>query len=106
MKRVFFLNRFFVPDHSATSQLLADVATDLASCGYEVHVVTSRQLYDDPKARLPSTAYIKGVQVHRVATTHFGRARLVGRAIDYLSFYLSAWRMLARLTQPHDVLGP
>ena len=104
MKRVFFLNRFFVPDHSATSQLLTDVATDLASCGYEAHVVTSRQLYDDPKARLPSTAYIKGVQVHRVATTHFGRARLVGRAIDYLSFYLSAWRMLARLTQPHDVL--
>jgi colanic acid biosynthesis glycosyl transferase WcaI len=104
MKRIFFLNRFFSPDHSATSQLVGDVASDLASCGYDVHVVTSRQLYDDPKARLPSTAYIKGVHVHRVATTNFGRSRLVGRAIDYLSFYAAAWRMLSRLTQPHDVL--
>src|SRR5437588_9822941 len=104
MKRIFFLNRYFSPDHSATSQLVGDVASDLASVGYNVHVVTSRQRYDDPKTRLPSTAYIKGVQVHRVATTHFGRSRLVGRALDYLSFYISAWRMLARRTQPHDVL--
>jgi colanic acid biosynthesis glycosyl transferase WcaI len=104
MKRIIFLNRFFSPDHSATSQLVGDVASDLASVGYNVHVVTSRQLYDDPQARLPSTAYIKGVQVHRVATTHFGRSRLVGRAIDYLSFYAAAWRMLTRVTEPHDVL--
>ena len=104
MRRVFFLNRFFVPDHSATSQLLADVASNLASCGYDVQVVTSRQLYDDPKARLPPQAFIKGVAVHRVATTHFGRSQLVGRAIDYLSFYASAWRMLSRLTQPQDVV--
>jgi glycosyltransferase involved in cell wall biosynthesis len=104
MSRVIFLNRFFVPDHSATSQLLADVATDLAACGCDVHVVTSQQLYDNPKVRLPGHAFIKGVQVHRVATTHFGRGRLVLRAIDYLSFYLSAWRTLQRLTRRNDVV--
>jgi colanic acid biosynthesis glycosyl transferase WcaI len=104
MRRVFFLNRFFTPDHSATSQLVGDVATDLAARDYEVHVVTSRQLYDDPQARLPRKANIKGVQVHRVATTHFGRSRLAGRAIDYLSFYAAAWRMLSRLTRPQDVV--
>ena len=92
MKRVFFLNRFFSPDHSATSQLVGDVATDLASCGHDVHVITSQQLYDDPQAHLPPRDTLNGVQIHRVTTTHFGRSRLVGRAIDYLSFYASAWR--------------
>jgi hypothetical protein len=30
MKRVIFLNRFFFPDHSATSQILTDLAFYLA----------------------------------------------------------------------------
>jgi colanic acid biosynthesis glycosyl transferase WcaI len=104
MKRIFFLNRFYSPDHSATSQLVADVAADLASFGHDVHVITSRQLYDDPHARLPRQESLSGVRVHRVTTTHFGRSRLVGRAVDYLSFYASAWRMLLKLTQPGDVI--
>jgi colanic acid biosynthesis glycosyl transferase WcaI len=104
MRRLIFLNRFFTPDHSATSQLLADVTSDLAAAGYEVHVVASQQLYDDPKVRLPAHSFIKGVEVHRLATTRFGRSRLTGRAIDYLSFYLSAWRMLRQLMQRHDIV--
>ena len=104
MKRVFFLNRFYAPDHSATSQLVSDVAAYLASCGYEIHVITSQQLYDDPQARLPAEETIQGVRVHRIATTHFGRSKLVGRAIDYLSFYASTWRKLRTATKPGDVL--
>jgi glycosyltransferase involved in cell wall biosynthesis len=104
MKRVFFLNRFFLPDHSATSQLVGDVTTHLVSYGHDVHVMTSQQLYDEPQARLPSRETMKGVQVHRVSTTHFGRSRLVGRAVDYISFYASAWRMLRTVVQPDDVI--
>jgi colanic acid biosynthesis glycosyl transferase WcaI len=51
MKRVIFLNRFFFPDHSATSQLLSDLAFHLAGAGIETHVITSRQLYDEPDAQ-------------------------------------------------------
>jgi hypothetical protein len=47
MKRVIFLNRFFFPDHSATSQILTDLAFYLARSGFNTHVITSRQLYDD-----------------------------------------------------------
>lgn len=104
MKRVLFLNRFFSPDHSATSQLVGDVATYLTSCGHDVHVITSQQLYDEPQAHLPPKDTVRGVKVHRVTTTHFGRSRLVGRAIDYLSFYGSAWRMLLAVAQPDDVI--
>ena len=48
MKRIIFLNRFFFPDHSATSQILSDLAFHLAGKGRDVHVITSRQKYDDP----------------------------------------------------------
>jgi hypothetical protein len=40
--RLIFLNRFFFPDHSATSQMLTDLAFALAAGGHEVHVTTSR----------------------------------------------------------------
>jgi hypothetical protein len=86
MKRIIFLNRFFFPDQSATSQLLSDLAFHLATSGRSVHVVTSRQLYDDPGAELPPEEIVRGVHIHRLATTQFGRLASPGRSIDYLSF--------------------
>ena len=34
--RVVFVNRYFHPDHSATSQMVSDLAFHLASRGWEV----------------------------------------------------------------------
>lgn len=104
MTRFIFVNRFFSPDHSATSQMLSDLAFFLAEQHVDVHVVTSRQLYADPATLLPSNELIHGVTVHRVRTTHFGRARLRGRALDYLSFYFSAGFRLMALLRPGDVV--
>ncbi len=103
MQRVIFLNRFFPPDHSATSQLVGDLAFYLVSCGYDVHVITSRQLYDDAKSQLPAEETKSGVHVHRVNTTRFGRAKLLGRAIDYFSFYVAAGRKLLSVARRTDV---
>jgi glycosyltransferase involved in cell wall biosynthesis len=100
LTRVLLLNRFFYPDHSATSQLTTDLATDLAARGFFVTVIASRQLYDNPSASLARIEMYSGVSMRRVATTRFGRGRLLGRAIDYLTFYLSAsvamWREVRR----------
>ena len=104
MKRLIFLNRFFYPDHSATSQILSDLAFDLSASGAEVHVITSRQLYDSPQAELPREDVVRGVKVHRVTTTTFGRAALPGRAIDYASYYRSMWRCARSLIRRGDVL--
>jgi colanic acid biosynthesis glycosyl transferase WcaI len=104
MKRVFFLNRYFFPDHCATSQLLSDLAFDLAAAGTDVHVITSQQLYDEPEARLPAQEVIRGVHIHRVSTTRFGRAKLIGRAVDYLSFYVAARRALLTRIGRDDVV--
>ncbi len=102
--RVIFLNRFFYPDYSATSRMVSSLAFELASAGREVHVVTSRQLYDKPGAGLPTYEIAHGVHIHRVGTTSFGRSRLPGRAMDYLSFYLTSWRCALSLTTPGDII--
>lgn len=93
--RVVFLNRYFHPDHSATSQIASDLAFHLASRGWEVSAITSRQRYDDPNAHLSSTS-ANGVNIERVWSTRFGRASLRGRALDYLTFYASAFLALLR----------
>ena len=94
-RRRLFVNRFFNPDHSATSQILTDLCFALAARGHEVHVVTSRLRYDDPSASLAGEESASGVRIHRVWTSRFGRGALAGRAIDYLTFYLSAlWRLV------------
>ncbi len=88
--KIYFVNRYFYPDHSATSQLLSDLAFFLAEQGAEVVVVTSRQIYDSPASRLPSRETIQSVEVRRIWTTGFGRSTILGRLTDYLTFYASA----------------
>jgi colanic acid biosynthesis glycosyl transferase WcaI len=104
MKRVIFLNRFFFPDHSATSQILTDLAFYLARSGFNTHVITSRQLYDDPDARLSTEEFVHNVHVHRVSTTQFGRAALLGRSVDYFSYYASTARRLLTLTTRGNIV--
>lgn len=104
MSKTIFVNRFFYPDHSATSQLLTDLAIALAADGREIHIVTGRQAYDDPYAALPSQETFQDIHIHRVWATRFGRDRLMGRAVDYLTFYLSATLRLFLLTKPNDTI--
>jgi colanic acid biosynthesis glycosyl transferase WcaI len=102
--RVFFVNRYFFPDESATSQLLADLVSELAVRGYDVHVICSRQLYGRPGAQLPATQIVRNVLVHRVWTTRFGRRRLLGRALDYLTFYATCACSLLWQLQRGDIV--
>ncbi len=104
MKKLIFVNRYFYPDHSATSQLLSDLAFQLANGEKPVHIVTSRQRYDDPTAKLISKENIYNVQVHRIWTSTFGRGSIAGRAFDYLTFYISATFCLFFLVKKNDTV--
>lgn len=101
---VVFVNRFFYPDHSATSQILSDLAFHLSGQGYQVTVVTSRLNYDDPAVMLPGRETIHDVTVLRVRTTRFGRGNLLGRAFDYASFYAAAFFCLLRILKSGDIV--
>jgi glycosyltransferase involved in cell wall biosynthesis len=69
-----------------------------------VQVLTSRQIYDDPAHVLPARESVRGVRVHRVWATRFGRGKLLRRAVDYLTFYLSAIAKLATLADSSTVV--
>ena len=104
MRKIIFVNRYYWPDHSATSQILTDLTVDLADRGVAVHVLASRLSYDDPSIRYPARETHWGIHIHRVATTRFGRSNLLGRAVDYASFYLSATWKAGRLSRSGDIL--
>jgi glycosyltransferase involved in cell wall biosynthesis len=104
MRRLVFLNRFFFPDHSATSRLLTDLAFHLAARGLEIHVITSRQLYTSPGECLPAQEIVNGVRIHRVQSTGFGREALPGRVIDSATFYRSTRRRALSVARSGDVL--
>lgn len=101
--RIVFVNRYFAPDHSATSQILTDLATHLAAGGREVHVVCAAETYDG-RGGLPEQQEIAGVNVHRVRSGGFGRAGLVRRGADSLVLYAAMYRGAARLLRPGDML--
>jgi colanic acid biosynthesis glycosyl transferase WcaI len=98
---IYLVNRYFWPDESATSLLLTDLAEDLRAADHEVHVFTSRQLYDQPGAHLPKHQDWQGIQIHRLNTTRFGRRHFWGRLLDIITFHL-ALRYANNIVVPPD----
>ena len=104
MSKLIFINRYFAPDLSATSQMLSDLAAELAQQGVQICVVTSRMAYDAPSRRFAPRENLQGVEVYRVWTTAWGRHFLGGRVLDYLSFYLLGFLTLLGLLKRGDTL--
>ena len=104
MPKIVFINRFFYPDHSATSQMLSDIAFGLAAKGWRVTVITSRLFYQGSGGSLPPRETIRDVEIRRIWTSRFGRDHLVGRAVDYATFYLSTAIAVLRTAQRGDIL--
>jgi len=102
--KIIFINRFFFPDHSATSQMLSDLAFALVRNGWKVQVITSRLRYDDPGENLPASEKVRGVEIKRVWSSRFGRRNLAGRAVDYASFYVTMAYHLLRSATRGDIV--
>lgn len=100
--RLIILNQFFYPDHSATSQLMTELAESLVECGVAVTALAGRGRYTGGE-KLSRREDYKGVRIERAWATSFGKRNIAGRVCDYLSFYLGAsWRLL-RLP-PHEAV--
>ncbi len=102
MAKLVFVNRFYYPDISATSQMLTDAAEHIA-LNHEAHVITSRLPYEGTERFVPYEEH-RGVHIHRIWTTSFGRGSLIGRSFDYLTFYLGVFLKLLMLASKGDLL--
>jgi glycosyltransferase involved in cell wall biosynthesis len=96
--KVFFFNRFFHPDTSATSQIVSDLAFHLARHNHEVHAITSRTSSDQPRDET-----VDGVRIHRVADAVTGPHSLFERAMAYTAYYRGARTMVRRLVRVGDI---
>ncbi|HKQ03891.1 MAG TPA: glycosyltransferase family 4 protein [Blastocatellia bacterium] len=100
--RIIILNQFFYPDHSATSQLMTDLAESLVEKGITVTAIAGRGRYDGG-GKLAARGDYRGVRIARAWASGFGKRTVAGRLADYLSFYIGATWTLLR--QPrHDIV--
>ncbi len=86
-----FINRSYYPDVEATGQLLTQLCEDLAE-EFEISVIAGQ-----PNRNLQQTSFRRwgsdfhnGVEIRRVWHTTFRKSSFVGRAINYISFLVSA----------------
>lgn len=84
--------------------MLTGLAFALAARGHKIEVVTSAQRYDAPQERLSAHEVIESVRVTRVRTSRFGRGSLPGRALDYATFYVTAFFALLRLARRGSIV--
>lgn len=105
MPKIIFVNRFFYPDQSATSQLLTDLVSKLNfDTDVDVVVVASRRVMADPDILLDKSEIINGIKVRRVYTTNFGKKTLLGRVLDFLLFYFTSFFLLLKIVGKGDVV--
>ena len=109
---VAFFNRSFYPDTSATGQLLTELCESLvAEHGCRVSVVAgvpllSAQQGDAPRLRgLVSRERYRGIEIFRARGTRWSKARFVGRATNYVTYFLSACWAGLRLERPDLVVA-
>jgi glycosyltransferase involved in cell wall biosynthesis len=100
LPRVVFVNRYYWPEEPATAQLLVDLAEGLAARGRRVLVITSH----DGTTATARRETRHGVEIIRVGATRWGRCGIAGKAIDYLTFAISARRVLRKQVQAGDWL--
>lgn len=92
--RVCYFNRSYWPDTGATGQLLTELAEDLVSVhGLEVTVITGYPLA--ACAPVPSEETRNGVRIIRARGTTLSPRPFAGRALNYVTYFLSAlWAAL------------
>jgi len=101
--RVLILNQFFYPDVSATSQLMTDLAEDLAGYGAQVTALSANVSYVGGQT-FPGSQVHGQVRIERVPVIRFSRDNIWKRLGSYLSFYISAFFRLLRLPRQDVIL--
>src|SRR5579875_2085603 len=98
--RMLFINQFFWPDSSATSQQLTDLVVALAARGEEVEVLCG----DSGGYAAAAGSTPPNAKVYRVKAAPFTRGKL-GRIASYLSFYTSAFLRGLTVRRPDVVVS-
>jgi colanic acid biosynthesis glycosyl transferase WcaI len=96
--RVCYFNRSYWPDNGATGQLLTELAEDLVALhGIEVTIVTGYTVNADQS--LAAEEVRNGVRIIRARGTTFQPLGFFSRAMNYVTYFLSALWAALRLAR-------
>ena len=109
---VAFFNRSFYPDTSATGQLLTELCETLVTeHGCRISVVAGMPLTGETTNgsgrgwRPFSREVYRGIGILRARGTRLSKRRFVGRATNYVTYFLSACVAAVRLRRPDIVVA-
>lgn len=89
--RLWVVSELYYPEQTSTGYFLTHIAEGLAAA-MPVAVVSGQPTYSEHGVRAPAREERNGVIIHRVPATHFGKDRLLLRALNVLTLTLSvAW---------------
>jgi glycosyltransferase involved in cell wall biosynthesis len=80
----------YPPDPASVGQHIADVAAEMVRRGYRVVVLTASRGYDDPSRIYPAREVCRGVEVHRLPFSSFGKSAFSARLLAQFLFIMQA----------------
>jgi glycosyltransferase involved in cell wall biosynthesis len=93
--RILIVNQCFYPDVAATAQHAWDLARRLHREGHTVTALASRSAYGERGNSFARHEVVDGITIERIGSSRFGKAGLLGRAIDFAAFHMRvAWRAI------------
>lgn len=103
-RRLWVVSDMYYPEDVSTGFYMTHIAEGLAD-HRDVHVVCGQPSYGRHGVRAPAREARNGTRITRVAATHFPKDRLMLRALNVLSFTLSALLFLTlRLRRGDQIL--
>ena len=102
--RTIFINRFFYPDESATSQILTDLAFYLGEQQKEVLVIASDAGYVGERKMLKARDQVGGIDIRRIRSLPFRHNSLLGRVCNFSIFYIGVVFHLLAIAGRNDLV--
>ncbi|MUL37279.1 glycosyltransferase family 4 protein [Gloeocapsopsis dulcis] len=96
--------QFYPPDYAATGQLIEELAVQLGRLGIQVQVFTGQPGYAFRKASAPAKERLNRVSVQRSRTSRLFPARIRGKAINGLLFFIRCILHIIKHVGSGDIL--
>lgn len=84
--KILLITQVFYPDTVSVSQHLWDLAEYLQTKGHDVTVFSSAYPYEEKNEKYSNYDEVKGVNIHRVNQSKFGKSRPIFRVLDFFTF--------------------
>ena len=96
--------QFYPPDYAATGQLIEELAIQLQRLGIHIQVFTGQPGYAFQKAEAPARECSNDISIQRSRSSRLYPARIRGKAVNGLLFFLRSVLHLLKSANRGDVL--